>query len=164
MKSCKRFLLIVTNKIFHIFTPKVITNTLLNDKAKTQKLISVKCGKLRAFHSADFHSNRLVSWELVTEGYQEKCMIKKNLPGIVIFWLVNVDTRWPTNICVGNTCIMNKYYVKKYMRHYRESKLVGRKCRPLFSCKTFYCSQLIHFFVMSKFDLKIIHFLLTGKV
>ena len=60
----------------------------LDDEAKAQKLISVKCVKcahfilkcvkcteMHTFHSernktADFHSNLLVSWELLTEGYQ----------------------------------------------------------------------------------------------
>ena len=42
------------------------------DKAKTQKLISAY---MREMHkTVDFHSNLLVSWELVTEGYQGRPM------------------------------------------------------------------------------------------
>ena len=46
--------------------------TLLDDKAKAQK---VDFSEMLTFHSeihktTDFHSNLLVSWELVTEGYQ----------------------------------------------------------------------------------------------
>ena len=59
---------------------------LSDDKAKAQKLISViwneMCAfllKMRAFHfemhkTADFHSNLLVPWGFVTEGYQGRPM------------------------------------------------------------------------------------------
>ena len=40
--------------------------------------------------TADFHSNLLVSWELVTGGYQGrpvKCVhLERPLPGMVILW------------------------------------------------------------------------------
>ena len=44
--------------------------------------------------TADFHSNLLVPWELVTEGYQGrpvKCAhFERPLPGIVILWLYSL--------------------------------------------------------------------------
>ena len=46
------------------------------------------------YKTADFYSNLLVSWKLVTEGYQGrpiKCaLFERPLPGIVILWLLHV--------------------------------------------------------------------------
>ena len=69
--------------------------------------------EIRAFHfemykTVDFHSNLLVSWELMTEGYQgrpmkcvhfthfiemrdRKTVTRYGLPGMVIFWLKTRD-------------------------------------------------------------------------
>ena len=48
--------------------------------------------QLEMHKTADFHSNLLVSWELVTEGYQgrpvECAHFKRPLSGMVILWLM----------------------------------------------------------------------------
>ena len=50
----------------------LLIESLLDDEAKGQKLISVKCAhcNFKMHKTIDFHSNVLVCWELMTEGYQ----------------------------------------------------------------------------------------------
>ena len=94
------------------------TQRLLDDEAKAQKFISVKCFEIHK--TADFHSNLLVSWELVTEGYQGKpvkCVhfthlneIKIPLPGKVILWFKNFSVcqyllRAPTHAALSGVLI-----------------------------------------------------------
>ena len=99
------FLPILLNKVKLMFDRKI----LLDDKTKIQKLISVISSEMHTFQleinemhafrvqmneTTDSHSKLLVSWKLVTEGYQGrpmKCvrfthlkLIERPLPGKVI--------------------------------------------------------------------------------
>ena len=67
--------------------------------------------------AADFHSNLLVSWELVTEGYQGRLMkcakfklkcthFKRPLAGMVIFWLLFATIE---EIMIHFCCISTHY-------------------------------------------------------